>query len=279
MEGFLADLNRHWNQRPFAWAEEDGGRESNLRLPARARVLVLAPHPDDPESVAITCRLLAHAGCDLGYAIASVSPAGVTDDYALALAPGGPLNLAETKAAIRKTEQLLAARRFGLSEDRIFFLGLAESERGGLSDSLENRDRIRHHLECMQPDIVILPVGNDANRTHAWVHRVFRQCAAPLAAARHRPLVALYNEDPKTTGIRRDLFVLFGERGAGWKAALLRLHDSQQQRNLRLRQAGFDERILELNRRGYGRWLEAGDLPPEDPGYAEVFELELFGPG
>jgi hypothetical protein len=180
------------------------------------------------------------------------------------------------KIEIRRREQVRSAEMFGLSHDRLTFLDLPEDERGTGSHSPETRVRMMEHLESLSPEIVMLPVGKDTNRTHVWVYEVFRDCAKDLVSRRRKPMVALYNEDPKTTEIRADLVVLFGERRAGWKGALLRAHDSQQQRNRNTRGMGFDERILNLNRLGYKRFFESFGPEAGSSGYAEVFELELF---
>jgi len=274
---FVSDLKRHWNTRPFVWTEEPAGSDTGLELPRKARVLVLGPHPDDPESVAITLRLLLKSGCDLRYAIVSMSPSGVQDQDA---PPTGHLDvtsLGQRKIAIRRREQILAAAALGLTEERISFLCLGENEGGTLSDSRGNRAGIDLLLESTMPDIVIMPAGQDSNQTHGWVHRVFREHAEPLAHKRRQPLVALYNEDPKTTSMRADLFVFFSEESAGWKGALLRIHDSQQKRNLRLRQMGFDERILQVNRRRFKQFSGSHDFDLASAGYAEAFEIECFG--
>jgi len=75
--------------------------------------------------------------------------------------------------------------------------------------------------------------------------------------------------DPKTIRLRTDIYLPFGEEAAGWKASLLRCHRSQQQRNLNTRGHGFDERILQVNRR-IAQDLGLAEL------YAEAFELECF---
>jgi hypothetical protein len=157
----------------------------------------------------------------------------------------------------------------GLSRDRLAFLGIEEDN---TPDSRRNRSLIKDHLESLAPDIVIMPFGKDPNPTHAWVYQVFRECARDLTLKTENPIVALYNEDPKTIEIRTDLFVLFGEEGANWKRALLRTHDSQQQRNLHRRGMGFDERILRVNDLS-GRRLSETLISSR---YAEVFEIELF---
>jgi hypothetical protein len=123
---------------------------------------------------------------------------------------------------------------------------------------------------------VIMPIGKDGNQTHAWVYRAFRKCAKNLTLKTEKPIVALYNEDPKTIEIRKDLFVLFGDEGADWKGALLKIHDSQQERNIHSRGMGFDERILRMNHLSY-QYLQEISLPADRSAkYAEVFEIELF---
>ena len=85
-------------------------------------------------------------------------------------------------------------------------------------------------------------------------------------------LIALLNRDPKTIAMRKDLFTIFKQADADWKAQLLRFHQSQQQRNLRTRQKGFDERILSVNR-------EMALVLGQMEAYAEVFEIELYEGG
>jgi hypothetical protein len=54
--------------------------------------------------------------------------------------------------------------------------------------------------------------------------------------------------DPKNLGMRVDLITPYDAEAAAWKAALLRCHRSQHERNLRTRGIGFDERILAADR-------------------------------
>ena len=277
VEGFVSDLKRHWHKRPFVWTEEPRGSDTGLEIPRKARVLVLGPHPDDPESVAITLRLLLRSGCDLRYAIVSMSPSGVHDQDALSNGHPDVASLGQRKIAMRRREQILAAEALGLTEERVSFLCLGENEKGTLSDSPVNRAGINLLLDSAMPDIAIMPAGKDSNQTHAWVHRVFREHAEQLVQKNRRPLVALYNEDPKTTSMRTDLFVLFGEESATWKRTVLRIHDSQQKRNLRLRQTGFDDRILRVNRQRFTEFSGSPRFDPPIAAYAEAFEIERFG--
>lgn len=85
-------------------------------------------------------------------------------------------------------------------------------------------------------------------------------------------LWACLNQDAKTLGMRSDPVMPFGLAEAQWKAELLRHHRSQQQRNLRLRGNGFDERVLQLNR-------DAAAAAGLEQPCAEVFELERYVDG
>lgn len=84
-------------------------------------------------------------------------------------------------------------------------------------------------------------------------------------------ITAFLNRDPKTISMRHDVYTVFGEKDAAWKGQLIRFHESQQQRNLNVRNHGLDERILGLNRRIAKENLRL-DM------YAEVFEIEFLGP-
>ena len=108
-----------------------------------------------------------------------------------------------------------------------------------------------------------MPHGNDSNAGHRAMFALFGEAARRLSP----PPLALLNRDPKTLGMRMDFYMPFGPEEAEWKAALLRCHDSQQQRNLNTRGHGFDARILECNR------CIARELSLDAP-YAEAFEVD-----
>lgn len=271
VERFVAELEHHWRARPFVWGTSLERSNLPLAPPSTATVVALAPHPDDPESAAVTCDILRSSGCDIAYSIVCLSPDGVEDRY---VEGKGGSELRSIKASIRRAEQESAAKAFGLARESLTFLGIDERE--GLMDAASEAS-LRAHLDEIGPDVVILPIGRDTNETHRWVASVFRRWAKERTHQKQTSVVALYNEDPKTTALRDDLFVVFDERKASWKRRMLRYHDTQQQRNLRTRSLGFDERILGVNRGGYER-LPEGLRSRVDPSrYAEVFELEVFG--
>ena len=84
-------------------------------------------------------------------------------------------------------------------------------------------------------------------------------------------VTVLLARDPKTLGMQVDIYRPFDHEEAEWKARLLRLHASQERRNQVTRGHGFDQRILDANRKA------AVDLPGA-PEFAEVFEVERYGP-
>ena len=120
--------------------------------------------------------------------------------------------------------------------------------------------------EEIRPAIVFLPHGNDTNADHRRTCSLFMRAASEAGFS----LAAFFNRDPKTIRMRYDFYTAFGPAEAEWKAALLRFHESQQQRNLNTRNIGFDERILEVNRQ------IAAECPGQQD-FAEAFEYGFWG--
>ena len=199
------------------------------------RWLVLAPHPDDFEVVAVTMRRLAERGCELVVEVLTGGASGVEDGFAEGW---------EAKTVAREDEQRESCRRFGLAEERLRFHRLAEDEAGHLRDDAANEARVRAILDRVRPEAVVLPHGRDSNADH---RRTFRYYERWRGAQDPGP-PALLVRDPKSLGMRLDLVTVFDAEEAAWKGELLRCHRSQHARNLRSRGIGFDERILAMNR-------------------------------
>ncbi len=223
--------------------------------PAALRILVLAPHPDDFDAIAVTLRFFQDRGDEIRLSVVSSSPGGVEESYCLPPTAGA-------KAALREREQQESCRLFGLPKDRLLFLRLREDESGHPIDSEDNFAQLRSHLQELRPDLVFLPHGNDTNPGHRFAFRMLLRSAEQADF----PFMALLNRDPKTVDMKADLYAFFEERDASWKAQLLRCHRSQHQRNLNTRGHGLDERILRVNR------SSANELPGRGQ-YAEVFEI------
>jgi LmbE family N-acetylglucosaminyl deacetylase len=193
--------------------------------------LVLAPHPDDFDVVAITLKVFQTMGSRITLEVLSGGASGVEDEFASGWEP---------KTAAREQEQRESCNRFGLPPDELRFHRLLEDAEGFMDDHLENQNRVHALLDHHAPDGVILPHGNDSNADH---RRTFRWFMA-WRDTRDNPPIALLVRDPKNLGMRVDLITPYDTTQADWKADLLRCHRSQHERNLRTRGIGFDERIL-----------------------------------
>lgn len=238
------------------------GRPRSLReivFSHRLTMLVLAPHPDDFDAISATLRHLHGQGHELHVAVLTTGANGVDDGYAGAADR-------HAKAAVREAEQRASCALFGLPPGRLHFLRLWEhgTDLVGSSDTADRADlqRLAAWLAARPADLLFMPHGHDTNRTHRRTYESVRA----LAAQQRMHRWACLNQDAKTLALRPDLYFDFDEQEAAWKRQLLLCHGSQQQRNLRTRGVGFDERVLGMNRRA------AGALAAARP-YAEVFEL------
>ena len=217
-----------------------------------SKVLVLAPHPDDFDAIAVTLRIFRDNGNHIELAVISGAESGVEDSFC----SNYP---AMTKAEIREGEQLASCKFFGLTESQVRFLRLKEDEDGAPVESEDNLEILRKYILKIKPDIVFMPHWNDTNAGHRRTYSMFKKVAGDL--------IVYLNQDPKTIDMRHDIYTLFDEDDAKWKAELLRCHKSQHQRNLNTRGHGFDERVLQVNR----RIAEEGACGAP---YAEVFEID-----
>lgn len=222
-------------------------------------VLVLAPHPDDFDVIAVTLGFFLENRNRIN-AVVARGGSGVDDDYRAGLDRKG-------KARLREGEQRRSMRFFGLISEEIYFLNFQNGGDGQMIESSSNLSLMKSLLSGMRPDIVFLPHGDDSNSAHRAMYSLFSRACIGV----EREICALLVCDPKTIDMRFDLYTSFGEAAAEWKARMLRFHDSQQQRNLRARGKGFDERILDVNREASAK------LGIEQP-YAEAFELERILP-
>jgi LmbE family N-acetylglucosaminyl deacetylase len=234
----------------------------SLEVPQDLVILVLAPHPDDFDEIAITMRYFRDNGNPIYVSVLGSGANGVEDAFCLR-----PTR--EAKTEIRENEQRKSCQFFGLAVSHLRFLRLEEDRAGHIEANEVNRRRLRDHFLEIRPDIVFLPHGNDTNIGHQRTWSIFREIAPGAGYA----ITAFFNRDPKTISMRHDVYALFGEKDSRWKAQLLRLHESQQQRNVKARGHGLDERILRLNRKIVHEDFQLSDM------YAEVFEIEFFTTG
>lgn len=205
------------------------------------RWLVLAPHPDDFDVVAVTMRYFSKQGAEIAVEVLSGGASGVEDAFVIGW---------EAKTAARETEQRRSCAQFGLPAEKLRFHRLPEDAAGHMQDSVENQAHVYYMLECHAPTGVILPHGNDSNADH---RRTFRWFKAWWEIQKCPPL-ALLVRDPKNLGMKVNLIAPYDEADAAWKSDLLRCHHSQHERNLRSRGIGFDERILAGERSAAAAW-------------------------
>lgn len=227
----------------------DGG------IPREARLLVMAPHPDDFDAIGGTLKFLFSQGHSLHVLVAGTG-SGIEDTYRPGLNRAG-------RAKLREEEQRNSARFFGLPTDCLTFLNLNNDPIDDQPlDTPDNLAILEELVTQIDPDIIFLPHGNDTNSGHRAIYSL----ACQIKAHSQHSLTLLLNRDAKTISMRHDLYYPFGHEEAAWKAELLRFHNSQQQRNLNTRGHGFDERVLALDRQ------TAHELSLAEP-YAEVFEV------
>lgn len=230
-------------------------RLDRLDFPVGLRVLVLAPHPDDFDETGLTLRRLWERGARIRLLVCSSSANGVQD--AFCDPPTDPI-----KAALREQEQRDSLSFFGLEEDHFRFLRLAVGEGGYIADDPASYRILEAEAAVFRPRLVFLPHGRDTNPDHRLVFAWWTRLKEIL----RDDSKALLFRDPKTIGLRRDAVFAFDENAASWKRTLLLFHRSQQDRNIRMRGRGFDERILDVN------WDSAAGLGLAEP-YAELFEI------
>ncbi|NLC24164.1 MAG: PIG-L family deacetylase [Oxalobacter sp.] len=228
-----------------------------LDWPTSLKVLVLAPHPDDFDAIGVTLKYLHESGHDI-YAAVSVTGSGIDEAYGVGLSVDDRRNL-------RIKEQRDSMRFFGLHEDHFRFLYLNNADDEQLADDAENGETLTAVVREIRPDLIFSPHGNDANRAH----RAMCALVSGIAKAADWPIALMLNRDAKTLDMRTDFYLAFDEADAQWKGQLLRFHDSQQQRNLKTRGHGFDERVLNLNR------AIARELQTAQP-YAAAYEAQVF---
>ncbi len=241
---FLKNITTPCNIRDIPW-------------PQHLKILVLAPHPDDFDEPADTLHFFHEKGYDI-YAAVAIHGGGIDSAYA-------PEATLEEKREIRIEEQRKSVSYFGLPENHLRFMELINAEDEQFTDASENITHITNIINELNPDIVFCPHGNDTNRAH----RLMYEIVSKIMKERQQPTALFLNRDAKTISMKNDLYFGFDEKTAIWKKTLLRLHDSQQQRNLKERGYGFDERVLMLNKN------IAEELKIDEP-YASVFEAQLF---
>lgn len=229
----------------------------SFSIPVSLSILMFGPHPDDFDCMAITFQLLKRNGNIIEVGVVR-SATGIEDSYRLGLTP-------ESKARLRENEQRDSCSFFGLPNTNLTFLELEENMEGPIISN-KNLNRLRNYFLSKRHNIVFLPHGSDTNGGHKSIYTMLSKL---LNKANH-PVTLFLSIGPRTTKIQIDVYTEFEQKDADWKGKLLRIHDSQQHRNLTTRGYGFDERILNSNQ-------NTAQLLSIGAPYAEGFQLEFYG--
>lgn len=249
VERFASSLkSRHT---PVALAE--------LPIPSSLQILVLAPHPDDFDAVSVTLKHFHENGNEILLAVLTGASSGVLDSF---VTP--PTR--KKKEDTRESEQKRSLEFFGLALAHVRFLRLPEDGDGELILNDNCHAIVEPIFQEFCPDVVICPYGEDTNLSHRNTFALSREQASRC----QRPLLMLYNQDPKTIRIRIDAFVPFNRKKALWKGEMLRFHKSQHSRCLQTRGVGVADRVLNVNK-NIAAELQCGFA------FAEGFQVELFG--
>lgn len=227
-------------------------------ISSQLKLMVLAPHPDDFDAISVTLKHFQENGNQILLIVLTGASSGVDDTFLKTQAK-------EQKEQIRQQEQKEALKYFGLPISNVRFLYMPEDESGDLISDEGCRMTLRKHFEEIQPDAMFLPHGEDTNPSHKRTYELAREIASKLS----KPILAFYNQDPKTIEIQLDTYMEFDEDVSIWKRKMLRYHQSQQVRNMQTRGIGFDDRILIVNEQ------IAGEIGIESK-YAEGFQVELL---
>jgi LmbE family N-acetylglucosaminyl deacetylase len=233
----------------------------SVQVPKNLRILSFAPHPDDFDEIGITMRFFKDNGNPIHVCVIGSGVNGVDDSFCIS-------PTLQEKSKIRENEQRRSIKFFGLPKERLTFLHLQQDRLGHPKNTEVNFQKTKDFFLSIRPDFVLLPHGNDSNSSH---RRAFNDLQKIAAQTKH-PFTALLNRDPKTIDMRIDIYTPFGEEESKWKKKLLRFHNSQQQRNLKTRGCGFDQRILNFNRQ-LAKQISKKFL------YTEAFELKSFNSG
>jgi len=228
-------------------------------IPSGMNVLVLAPHPDDYDAIAITMKLLQQCDNRIFVRVLGTGWNRVEDEICDPATP-------EAKAALQRQEFHESCRRFELNEDDVAFLDMKEDSSGYIRKHPFNIELLKKAITEIKPQLIFMPHWNDTSND--------RRLAATLAwdaldeLGLSTPLLHFYT--PKTRTMYRHFYTVFSRSEADWKAGQLQCHRSIQQHYMAHYGIGFVDKIIQLN-------YDAGRDIGKDK-YAEVFEMKILSP-
>lgn len=202
------------------WLAEEGCHELSFQewLPASARLVIVAPHPED-EILACGGLIAAHAA--QGGRVLNVA---VTDGEASL--GESPSISREELAEIRRNERLMGLRHLGLSQPEILALALKDGQVRPQSDIL--LDRL---MSLLQPgDVVVSTWENDGDPDHDTAGYMVNRATAATGCTYLAAPVWMWNwatpGDPRVPWRRMRGLPLMADYGLRKQAALA-AHQSQ----------------------------------------------------
>lgn len=187
-------------------------------LPASARLVVVAPHPDD-EILASGGLIAMHAAQGGQVQIVAVTDGEASHDES-------PSYRREDLAAVRRQERWAGLAHLGLSSPAVVSLGLEDGEVHALTEVLrENLASLLH-----RDDVVVSTWEHDGHPDHDAVGHITREICASMGCAHLAAPVWMWHwakpDDPRVPW-RRLRSVPLNADDSARKQAALAVHQSQ----------------------------------------------------
>ena len=117
---------------------------SKFAIKSGSSVVVMAPHPDDFDAIAVTLKRLAGRGAKIMLAVMTGGASGVEDSF-------GDFVSDADKTQLREAEQRDSCRLFDLNDEAISFLHLDEDDSSELLQTPGNQQVIKTYLDNSNP--------------------------------------------------------------------------------------------------------------------------------
>ena len=128
-------------------------------LSSSLKLLVLAPHPDDFDAIAVMLKYFQENSNEILLLVLTGASSGVNDSFL-------ERPTRQNKEDIRQHEQKKALEFFRFPRSQVRFLRLPEDVNGDLLLDEGCRNIVGKHFREFNPDMITLPFGKDTNESH-----------------------------------------------------------------------------------------------------------------